>query len=186
MFVTHGSAFTTPAANYPKVGYHGTSSLACADIEVYGFLPNKVFSDQEHAQILRMAAELGQDTGSYTQWLDMRSVSFAKDPLFAIHHVTYAGNSGGQGLYNVRDALEVILSRGSEENKVVARAFQEKLLELRASQPVIYMVDLSGLAPRLVEQDDFNIYWDKTMALPAVSEIGPSRVIEKLVFTAPS
>lgn len=185
MIVTHGSAFTPPAASYSKVGYHGTSSLACADIEAYGFLPNKVFSDDEHAQILRMARELGWDTGSYAQWLDMRSVSFAKDSHFAINHVTNAGNSGGQGLYNVRDALDVILSQGSEENRLVARTFQEKLFKLRASQPVIYMVDLSGLGPRLVPSGvDYNMYWDPTAALPDVSEIGPGRIIEKLVFAA--
>lgn len=140
MIVTHGPEFTAPSASHPKVGYHGTSSSASADIEAHGFLSNKVLSDQEHAQILQMAEDLGFDTWSYTQWLGMKSVSFAKDPRFAINHVTNAGNSGGQGLYNVRDALAVILSKGSDESRAVARTFQQKLFEIRAAAPVIYMV----------------------------------------------
>jgi len=72
MIVTHGSEFTAPSASHPQVGYHGTSSLAAADIEAHGFLPNKVLSDQEHAQILQLAEDLGFDTWSYTQWLGMK------------------------------------------------------------------------------------------------------------------
>lgn len=185
MIVTHGSAFTTHPASHPKVGYHGTTSLASADIEARGFLPNKVFSDQEHAQILQLAGELGWNRWNYMEWLGMRSVSFAKDPLFAIHHVTNAGKAGGQGLYNVRDALAAILSNGSDESRAVAETFQQKLAQLRAAPPVIYKVDLSNLGPHLVEsREDFNMYWDETKALPAISEIDPGRIIEKLVFAA--
>ncbi|BFI96228.1 MAG: hypothetical protein RSP_17380 [Rhodanobacter sp.] len=168
------------------VGFHGTTSAASAVIETQGFLPNKVFSAHEHTQILELARALGWNTGSYQQWLDMRSVSFAKDPLFAIHHVTNAGNAGGQGLYNVRDALAFILNNGSDESRAVAQAFQQKLAQLRAAAPVIYMVDLSNLGPRLVPSEvDYNMYWNPEEALPAISEIDPGRIIEKLVFAAP-
>lgn len=183
MIVTHGSAFTAPAASCSKVGYHGTSSLACAAIEAYGFLPNKVFSDHDHGQILDMVGELGWDTWSYTQWLDMRSVSFAKDSHFAINHVTNAGNAGGQGLYNVRKALAFILNNGSDESRAIAETFQQKLAQRRAASPVIYMVDLSNLGDRLVESGvDFNMYWNPAEALPAISDIDPGRIIEKLEF----
>lgn len=183
MIETHGTEFTTPTASHPQVGFHGTTSAASAVIEIHGFLPSKVFSEQEHIQILQLVKDLGWDAGSYQQWLDMRSVSFANDPKFAIHHVTQAGKAGGQGLFNVREALEFILSEGSIQSKAIAQTFRQRLDQLRAADPVIYMVDLSGLGPRLVSGNtDYNMYWDPCAALPNVSEIGPGRIIEKLVF----
>lgn len=182
MIETHGLAFTTPADSHPKIGYHGTTSLAAPAIEAHGFLPNKVFADHEHSQILHMAEELGWDTGSYKQWLDMRSVSFAKDPNFSINHVTTVGKAGGQGLYNVQQALEVILANGSVAHKAVAQTFQQKLSGIRAASPVIYKVDLSNLGQRLVDSGgDYNIYWPSG-PLPTSSIIGPGLIIEKLIL----
>lgn len=183
MKVTHGAQFQTSLTGFEKVGYHGTTSLASTAIEAHGFLPNKVFADHEHSVILQMAEELGWNTGSYKQWLGMRSVSFAKDPAFSINHVTAAGKSGGQGLYNVREALEAILANGSAASKAVAQTFQQKLSGIRAAPPVIYMVDLSNLEPCLVDGGgDYNIFWDPSKPLPTSSIIGPERIIEKLVL----
>lgn len=183
MIVTHGLQFQTSLAGFDKVGYHGTTSLAATDIEAHGFLPNKVFADHEHSLILQMAGELGWSTWNYNEWLGMKSVSFAKDPNFAINHVTAAGKAGGQGLYNVREALDVILRIGSDENRAVAQKFQQKLSGLRAAHPVIYMVNLSNLEPRLVEGGgDYNIFWDRSKPLPTSSIIGSERIIEKLIL----
>jgi hypothetical protein len=183
MIVTHGPEFKTAFASHPLVGFHGTSSLASAVLEVNGFLPKKVLSDQEHAQILQMAGDLGLDTASYKQWLDMRSVSFAKDHRFAINHVTTGGHSGGQGLLNVRDVLAEIIRNGPDESRGMAQKFEHKISALRAAPPVIYMVDLSGIGPRLVDCGDaYNMYWNADAALPTVSEIGPTRIIEKLLL----
>lgn len=185
MIETHGCEFTTQTASYPQVGFHGTTSTASAAIEIHGFLPSKVFSEQEHMQILELANGLGWDTGSYRQWLSMRSVSFAKDQKFAIDHVTQAGKAGGQGLFNVQEALELILSKESTKSNKAAQAFKKRLDQLRAADPVIYMVDLSNLGPRLVpNHEGYNMYWDTCTALPNISEIGPDRIIEKLVFTS--
>jgi hypothetical protein len=181
MLVTPGLVFHTPATNYSVVGFHGTSSLASADIEANGFLPKKVFSDQEHALILQLAGNLGWDTSSYVQWLGVKSVSFAQDPKRAIDHVTTEGKAGGQGLYNLREALAVILDKGSDENRKMVRPLHERFLELRAAPPVVYMVNLSGLKPRLADcRGVYDWSWDPAVTLPTVSEIGPSRIIEKL------
>src|SRR3989339_805820 len=63
---------------YEAVGFHATSSLACAEIEQVGFLPHKILSQEHHSQILSMARRLSLDTSNYAEWLAVTGLADAE------------------------------------------------------------------------------------------------------------
>ncbi|OXI29548.1 hypothetical protein [Burkholderia aenigmatica] len=167
------------------VGFHGTSSLACEKIDTHGFLPDKVFPKADHDQIIKIAESLEADTSCYLQWLDMQSVSFAQHAQFAINHVT-SGHSGGQGLAHVEAALKLILDRGDEYQKDFAGPLLERIESIRQAPVVIYAVDLSGFGARLAHNQEraiFHYHLDPNAPFPKTSDIGPARVIARLLLT---
>lgn len=182
IFVTSLEELLAACAGHETVGFHGTSSLACKAIEANGFLPSKVFSESDHASLVSMASSLSIDTSSYTEWLGMRSVTFAKQADAAVSHVRN-GSSGGQGLHNIQHMLSNILELGNDQQKEVATAFVEKLEAIRKALPVVYAVNLVGFGQRLVHdqhQPFFQYYWNPSLPIPEISDIGPDRLIAKL------
>ena len=172
-------------ADHETFGFHGTSSLASEDIETKGFLPSKVFSESDHTSLLSMASSLSIDTSGYTEWLGMRSVTFAMQAEAAVSHVLN-GSSGGQGLQNMQAVLFKILEIGSVQQVERATVFVEKLESIRKAPPVIYAVNLSDFGQRLVNdrrQPLYQYYWDLGPPTPKVSDIGPSRLLAKLCFS---
>lgn len=169
-------------AGYEIVGFHGTSSLACEEIETNGFLPSKVFSESDHASLLSMASSLSIDSSTYKEWLGMRSVTFAKQADAAVSHVQN-GSSGGQGLYNVQQVLSEILALGDDQQKETATAFVKKLEAIRKAPSVVYAVSLANFGQRLVKdqhQQLYHYYWNPSLPVPEFSDIGPDRLIAKL------
>ena len=174
--------FFTDFSRYEVIGFHGTTERVCNLIESKGFLPDKIFPESSHNCIRSAARLLDIDTLSYDQWLEMRSVTFAKEAARAIDHIN-AGNAGGQGLKNIKSVLDKILQRGDDQQKNTAREFVEQIECIQQANAVIYAVDLSGLKCRLVEdtrQPFYQFYWNPDLPLPTVSEIAPSRLIERL------
>ena len=174
--------FTCDFSAYDVVGFHGTSSDASARIETVGFLPDKLFSLHEHESFVSIARQLGLNLNDYLQWMEMRSATFVENSNDAVGHVL-KGNCGGQGLNNMVGLLEEIHLHGSDDQKGIARAMMERISFVRNSAAVVYAVDLSGLGPRLVKdkyRPYHHVYWDKNAPLPAVSELGPSRLIARL------
>ncbi len=166
-------------------GFHGTTSLVCERIETFGFLPNKVLADSEHEAVLGIATSLGIDTSGYTDWLRMRSVTFAMNIDGAIKHVKN-GSSGGQGLRNIQSVLRSILENGDTSQKDAAQRINEKILLTRNAASVVYAVDLVGLGPRLVNdqrQALYHYYWNPDPPSPMTSDIGPGRLIARLTVT---
>lgn len=174
--------FSFDVSQFEIIGYHGTSSAFCTDIEANGFIPQKVLSPSEHDVILETAEELEIDTDSYKQWLGMRSITFAKDAIDAISHVT-SGQSGIQGAKNVLDALTAIRELGDKQQIDTIGGFREKIEELRNTNPVVYAVDLTGLGDRLTEdarRPYFQIYEEYGADVPKTGFIDPSRLIARL------
>lgn len=170
---------------HETVGFHGTSSFACEEIETDGFLPSKVFSESDHASLLSMASLLSIDTSSYKEWLGMRSVTFAKQADAAVSHVQN-GSSGGQGLKNTQQVLLNILALGNDRQKEIVTAFVEKLEAIREAPPVVYAVNLGGFGQRLVNdqhQPLYQYYWNPSLPVPEISDIGPNRLIAKLILS---
>ena len=167
---------------HETVGFHGTSSLACKEIEANGFLPSKVFSQSDHANLFGITSSLSIDTLSYKEWFGMRSVTFAKQANDAVSHVRN-GSSGGQGLQNMQTVLQSVLELGDDQQKMVAMSLVEKLECIRKAPPVVYAVNLAGFGPRLVNdqrQPLYQYYWDPSLPVSAVSDIGPNRLIARL------
>lgn len=169
-------------ANYEVVAFHATSITACKKIEQIGFVPSKIISEVEHEQILCMARYLNLNTFSYTEWLEMRSVTFTKLLEQAVSHVRN-GWAGGQGLIQVKRLLDQILDSGEERYALLANELLQKIRNILESESVIYVVDLSGLEERVVDDKKsgfFQFYWDPEKPLPKISEIDPSRLIARL------
>lgn len=64
---------------------------------------------------------------------------------------------------------------------------QHKIEEIRNAGSVIYAVDLSNLGPRLDADRYQPLYyyrWNPAEPLPEISEITPSRIIEKITIPA--
>lgn len=169
---------------YDKIGFHTTSSDACDAIEQVGFLPHKILEANEHDRLLRIAQDLELETVSYEQWLAMRSVTFTKTRDEVLAHVQ-SGNAGGQGLFNIDRLLAEVGDVGAGSDATFVASIKAKLQSRRDSDPIIYVVDLSGLGPRLVNKppgDFYQYFWDREADLPAASEIDPSRLIAKLTL----
>lgn len=167
---------------YEAVGFHATSSLACAEIEQVGFLPHKILSQEHHSQILSMARRLSLDTSNYAEWLGMRSVTFTKVLSEAVGHARQ-GSAGGQGLMNVERLLAQITQRGTDADRTLAAQFNVQIQTVRNSDSVVYVVDLSNLGARLVDDRSsgfYQVYWNPNVELPKMSEINPSRLLAKL------
>ncbi len=164
------------------VGFHATSYSASGQIESEGLLPNKILSEEQHTRLLGIAERLEIDVLDYQQWLQMRSVTLAKMLSEAVNHVR-KGRAGGQGLMNVERLLATIRKRGSEEETDFADRINRMIEAIRESAPVIYVVDLSCLGERLVDDNDtgfYQVFWHPEHPLPATSEIAPDRLIARL------
>lgn len=169
---------------YDVVGYHATSALASRDIEVYGFVPHKVLSDDTHELLVKAAVDVGmpaQATLGYRQWLEMRSVTFTKSPQPALAHAR-SGFAGGQGLKNVKGIVAAI-QRSSKFASLVAEV-QQQIDEIESAGAVVYAINLSGLGSRLVQADDcadyLRVYFNPLFPVPKVSVVGPDRLIARL------
>ena len=177
--------FVTNLSKYKVVGFHATTELACEMIEGKGFLPDKVFPESVHNEICSTASLLKIDTQNYVEWLDMRSATFAQEATAAVNHII-TGNAGGQGLRWMEAVLEQILQRGKEQQKNLAHGPYDHIQRIRQAGAVVYAVDLSELGPCLVKDKHrplYQFYWDPSIPPPAVSEIAPSRLIERLSIT---
>ena len=174
--------FTCDFSAYENIGFHGTSSLAESGIEVHGFLPNKVFSQEEHEHILRAANKLKIDTSWYHGWLEMRSITFAKNEDDALSHIQN-GSSGGQGLGNLQEVLIAISKTGNTEERDMAAKFISHIELIRNSSSTIYAVNLSGLGSRLVHdchQPFYQVYFDPSAEIPKNSIVSKESLIAKL------
>jgi len=170
--------FTYDFSSYENIGFHGTSSLVESEIETHGFIPNKVFSQEEHEQILRAANKLEVDISWYQGWLEMRSITFAENEEDALSHIQN-GSSGGQGLANLLGVLIAISEAGGTEERDMAAKFEL----IRDSSSVIYAVNLTGLGPRLVRdrhQPFYQVYFDPNTVVPEASIVSKESLIAKL------
>ena len=109
--------FSLSFSGYSHFGFHATSSLASSEIEKVGILPNKIFDSSDHQIIISEAFALGIDVSLYQEWLQMRSITFAKNQADALAHVTQ-GSSGGQGLGTMLTVLNAISSKGDRKSVV--------------------------------------------------------------------
>jgi hypothetical protein len=175
--------FQATYMEFDVVGFHATSSSATSQIEVHGFLPNKILSEGEHQVLLRTSLELGIDVTTYSDWLYMRSVTFSRQLQGALAHAK-SGHSARQGLHNFLSIANQIAAKGSSEQIEQARNTIAKIKELRNAPAVIYAVDLAGLGSRLVPPDEKNphyqYYWHPEHPLPTISDIDPTRLIARL------
>lgn len=161
------------------VGFHGTSILADGDIQTYGFLPKKVFSNDEHQTILEISISLDVYLSGYPQWLAMRSVSFADTPEGAISQMR--DFNGGQGLNGMSDVLKEIVLKGSVKQKDLANEYLEKISAIKTTQPVVYAVDLSQFGKRIFrEHGCYQYHLNPELDFPLFSDITPSLIIERL------
>jgi hypothetical protein len=177
------NTFPISFTGFQIVGFHGTSAASSMTIESNGFLPRKALLDSDHTELIETANSLGIDTGSYRQWLGMRSVTFTREQAAALEHIR-KGYAGGQGLENILSVAREVVRRGDDHQKRVADLAISQLEVARKSPPVIYAVDLSGSGQRLVtdnRQPLYYIYWPTELPLPTASEVGPDRLIARLV-----
>jgi hypothetical protein len=175
--------FSLCFSSYSHYGFHATSSLASSEIEKVGILPNKIFDPSDHQTIASEAIALGIDVSSYQQWLQMRSITFAKNQANALAHVTQ-GSSGGQGLGTMLTVLNAISSQGNAAQINMVQSFINQIQNIRTASSVIYAVDLSSLGNRLVLDPNqsglYQVYFDPNAPLPKVSIVSPSYLIVRL------
>lgn len=146
------SAFVTDFSSYELVGFHATALRTASTIEAIGLIPHKVLDDGMHDQLLAAAHELSLPAGcrqSYAEWLQLRSVSFARNASSAIAHVCQ-GMAIGQGMVHVNAIVEA--AKGVAKFDQLVTKVQADLEPLRASPSVVYAVDLSGLGDLVTEE----------------------------------
>jgi len=165
------------------LGYHSSVRSACAAIEELGFLPNKIFPLEDHNALIKMAAAYQVDSSDLQTWLAMRSVTFTRRPDEAIYHIQQ-GSAGGQGLKNLTAIIKELSPKVSGQERTFVDCLKSKIEEVRADQPVTYIVDLSNLGPRLDPdrvQPFYYYRWHPDKEFPMVSELGPDRILVKLI-----
>ncbi|MBT9499589.1 MAG: hypothetical protein IV103_20755 [Zoogloea sp.] len=178
--------FTTDFSNYPLVGFHATSISACESIQAVGFLPNKIFSREEHDRLISIAQSQNIVTSTHEEWLTMYSVTFTKDKADAQNHIKQ-GSAGGQGLMNITGILDRISGLSNNNDAIFVAMLQQKIEAIQSAGTVIYAVDLSNLGLRLDTDRHRPLYyyrWNPAEPLPEASEISPSRIIEKITIPA--
>lgn len=178
--------FTTDFSSYALVGFHATSIITCESIEAVGFLPNKIFSGKEHDRLISIAQSQNIVTSTHEEWLAMYSVTFTQDKADAQNHIRQ-GSAGGQGLKNITEILDRISALSNNEDAAFVAMLQHTIEAIRSAGSVIYAVDLSNLGPRLDTDRYRPLYhyrWNLAAPLPEVSEIAPSRIIEKITVPA--
>ena len=178
------SEFLAFQANHNQIiGYHSSVRSACAGIEEFGFLPDKIFPLEDHKRLIEMAEAYKVESLDLQNWLDMRSVTFTRRPDAAIKHIQQ-GSAGGQGLKNLTAIIEKLSLQVNVEERTFVDYLSKKIQEVRADQPVSYIVDLSDLGPRLNPDQTQPFYyyrWHPVKELPETSEIGPDRILMKLI-----
>ena len=177
--------FNIDLEKYETVGFHATSSCVCANIEVAGFLPDKIFTEFEHKRLITIARSKGIDTSDHEAWLSLCSVTFAKDSFTAINHIKN-GFAGGQGLKNISEIIDKITTLSDEDEIDFMSMLSNRIQLIRSATSVIYAVDLSNLGSRLNLDRIQPLYyfrWNPADPLPSISEIAPSRIIAKLNVT---
>lgn len=165
------------------IGYHSSTHSACIKIEKVGFLPSKVLPLEDHDRLLKMAEAYQIQSFDLQNWLSMRSVTFTRHPVEALKHIQQ-GSAGGQGLKNVMTIIEALPPELSQEDQTFIGYLGEKIQAFRADQPVTYIVDLTGLGERLDPdklQPFYYYRWNPKEELPKESEIGPDRILMKLI-----
>jgi len=186
MIITKNLAdfFAFQAIQNQKLGYHSTVLSASYEIETSGFLPDKIFSETDHYKLINIAVAHQEDTSALQEWLALRSVTFTQHPNNAIEHIKQ-GSSGGQGLKNVTELIQKLSSSDiSDVERIFIDSMSKKIQEIRADQSVSYIVNLSDLGQRLGndQRQPFYYYrWHPENALPEISEIGPERILLKLI-----
>lgn len=177
------TTFQTDFAQYGKVGFHCTSIMATQRIEANGLLPDKVFPASIHNQLTTLGKHYGIYTSGYEEWLNMRSVSFGMNANVAIAQMNN-GHVGGQGLFQMENVLNAILPVGTAQEIAFAQENLTKIATIRASQPVIYAVELTPLGNRVVTDlmNVAHVYFNPAVPLPTMSDILPSYIIERLNF----
>lgn len=165
------------------IGYHSSVYSACSGIERVGFLPDKIFPLEEHRKLLEIAEVYKIDSLSLQSWFSMWSVTFTRRPEEAIKHIQQ-GSAGGQGLKNLTAIIEKLPPELSREEKSFIDCLREKIQRIRTDQPVSYIVDLTDLGARLDPDHHQPFYyyrWNPAEQLPKKSEVGPERILMKLV-----
>jgi len=176
--------FSNDFSSYDVVGFHATSITACEGIETNGFLPNKIFTPHEHNRLIAIAKKQGIDTSWHEQWLTMLSVTFTKEKTDAENHINQ-GSAGGQGLKTIALILGQISDVIDSADATFVGTLRQKIENIQNADSVIYAVDLSNLSPRLDEdkrQPFYYFRWHPEHPLPLISEISPSRIIEKVTI----
>jgi hypothetical protein len=186
MIITKNLAdfFTFQAISNQKIGFHSTVLSASYEIEKSGFLPDKIFSETEHNKLLNISIAHKEDTSAVQEWLALRSVTFTQHPNDAIKHIKQ-GSSGGQGLKNLVELIQKLSSTDiSDEDRTFIDSMSNKIQKIRSDQSVSYIVNLSDLGQRLDNdhrQPFYHHRWHPKNALPKISEIGPERILLKLI-----
>lgn len=118
----------------------------------------------------------------------MRSVTFTQNPDHAIRHIEQ-GSAGGQGLKNITAIIEALPQQLTEDESTFIDSLKGKINVICSDQPVIYIVDLTNLGPRLDPdrvQPFYYYRWHPEKDLPEISEIGPERILMKLAHKVSS
>ncbi len=162
------------------IGYHGTSSFYSAQIESGGFSLVKPLPSTGVDLVVEIAKRLGLDWERVDGFNQLKSISFSPISEVALDYLRPA-SLGGQGVGYVKDAIEEILS-GHATNIVEAEserllAMREMIETIRSSPPVIYAVDLQGLASVQYQRLTTGIY--------AYEPIPASRIKAKLKISSP-
>ncbi|OAZ58169.1 hypothetical protein SRCM100623_03033 [Acetobacter pasteurianus] len=165
------------------IGYHATSKLNSADIETNGFRPLKIVSDHDHCLLqaaLKRNNVSATISGSYTAWMNLRSVTFTADKRAAVEHIL-KGAASGQGASNIEKLLLYI-----HDDQSLVDSIASKLNQIKASEKVIYKIDLSNLGPTFTQCPlRTNIYyyrWNPTLAPEACSGLPSGKILAKYLI----
>lgn len=165
------------------IGYHATSKINSADIESNGFRPIKILSDNDHyllQEALKRNNVSVSISGPYTQWMNLRSVTFTSDRRAVVEHIL-KGSAGGQGSGNI----ERLLLHINDDFSLVSR-IAATLNDIKNSEKVIYKIDLSTLGStfqRCPQRQNIYYYrWNPTLTLGECSGVPSSRILAKYLI----
>lgn len=165
------------------IGYHATSKINSADIEANGFRPIKILSDNDHSSLqeaLKRNNVSQSISAPYTEWMDLRSVTFTSDKQSVVKHIL-EGSAGGQGSGNI----ERLLLHINDDPSLVSR-IAVMLNDIKNSEKVIYKIDLSRLGATFKQcLHRTNIYyyrWDSKLTPEKCPSVPSSRILAKYLI----
>ena len=144
-----GKIFPEHIETQDWIGYHGTSSYYSAEIERNGFSQAKSIAEADIHMVIEMLQREGIDASKVQGFKSLSSISFSPISEICLAYC-HPMALGGQGVGYLKEAIDSLLAKHSDsidpEEFEKLKSINNKISEIRLSEPIIYAVYLQNLS----------------------------------------